>query len=59
MSGVGYGDHYVQIKIAVPSKLNEKQMALLQAYAELEEDTPGSIYGITFKTDGKNKCKES
>ncbi|XP_076277062.1 dnaJ homolog l(2)tid, mitochondrial isoform X1 [Lasioglossum baleicum] len=57
VNGVGYGDHYVQIKISVPTKLNDKQTALLQAYAELEEDTPGSIYGITFKTDGtKTSC---
>ncbi|XP_076236161.1 dnaJ homolog l(2)tid, mitochondrial isoform X1 [Calliopsis andreniformis] len=52
VNSVGYGDHYVQIKIIVPTKLNEKQLALLQAYAELEEDTPGSIHGMTNKTDG-------
>ncbi|CAK9828145.1 Protein tumorous imaginal discs, mitochondrial [Anthophora retusa] len=51
VNGTGYGDHYVQIKIVVPTKLNDKQLALLQAYAELEEDTPGSIHGITYKTD--------
>ncbi|XP_076685568.1 dnaJ homolog l(2)tid, mitochondrial isoform X2 [Andrena cerasifolii] len=51
VNGMGYGDHYVQIKVTVPSKLNDKQLALLQAYAELEEHTPGSIYGITYKTD--------
>ncbi|KAI4493848.1 hypothetical protein M0804_002024 [Polistes exclamans] len=52
VNGYGYGDHYVNIKITVPAKLTEKQRALLQAYAELESDTPGSIYGITYKTDG-------
>ncbi|KAG7207123.1 hypothetical protein KM043_000998 [Ampulex compressa] len=56
VNGVGYGDHYVQIKITVPPKLTEKQMVLLQAYAELEQDTPGSIYGITYKTDGTKQC---
>nr|XP_034176343.1 protein tumorous imaginal discs, mitochondrial-like isoform X1 [Osmia lignaria] len=55
VDGTGYGDHYVNIKIAVPGKLNDKQLALLQAYAELEEDTPGSIHGITFKTDGSKQ----
>lgn len=25
-----------------------------QAYAELEKDTPGQIFGITFKSDGKS-----
>ncbi|XP_029673888.1 protein tumorous imaginal discs, mitochondrial-like isoform X2 [Formica exsecta] len=52
ISGVGYGDHYVTIKVIVPKKLTDKQQALLQAYAELETDTPGNIYGITYKTDG-------
>ncbi|XP_076236163.1 dnaJ homolog l(2)tid, mitochondrial isoform X2 [Calliopsis andreniformis] len=55
VNSVGYGDHYVQIKIIVPTKLNEKQLALLQAYAELEEDTPGSIHGMTNKTDGTKR----
>lgn len=26
----------------------------LQAYAELEKDTPGQIHGITYKSDGKS-----
>jgi len=52
MNSFGYGDHYVNLKITVPRKLNEKQRALLQAYAELEEDTPGIIRGITYKKDG-------
>ncbi|XP_015440450.1 PREDICTED: protein tumorous imaginal discs, mitochondrial-like isoform X2 [Dufourea novaeangliae] len=52
VNGTGYGDHYLQIKITVPTKLNDRQLALLQTYAELESDTPGSIHGITFKTDG-------
>ncbi|XP_012137225.1 dnaJ homolog l(2)tid, mitochondrial isoform X2 [Megachile rotundata] len=52
VNGTGCGDHYVHIKIVIPEKLNDKQLALLQAYAELEEDTPGSIHGITYKTDG-------
>jgi DnaJ family protein A protein 3 len=53
VNSFGYGDHYVNLKISVPTKLNEKQQALIQAYAELEEDTPGIIRGITFKKDGK------
>ncbi|KAK2574939.1 hypothetical protein KPH14_008705 [Odynerus spinipes] len=55
VNGYGYGDHYVNIKIVVPTKLTEKQKALIQAYAELETDTPGSIYGITYKTDGTKR----
>lgn len=49
----GYGDHYVHIKIAIPTKLNQKQRALIQAYAELEEDTPGIVMGVTRKKDGE------
>lgn len=55
VDGLGYGDHYVNVKITVPKKLTEKQRALLQAYAELETNTPGSIYGVTHKMDGKDK----
>lgn len=47
-----YGDHYVHIKVNIPKTLGEKQQALIVAYAELEEDTPGIIRGITLKTDG-------
>lgn len=49
----GYGDHYAHIKIIAPRSLSEKQKALVQAYAEMEKDTPGSIYGVTMKKDGK------
>ncbi|CAD7078177.1 unnamed protein product [Hermetia illucens] len=52
VNSYGQGDHYVHIKIAVPKKLSQKQKALMQAYAELEEDTPGQIHGIAFKSDG-------
>lgn len=50
---IGYGDHYVHIKVAIPKRLNANQKALIQAYAELEEETPGIIYGITRKKDGQ------
>ncbi|KAK9870999.1 hypothetical protein WA026_009959 [Henosepilachna vigintioctopunctata] len=53
VDGYGTGDHYVTFKIDVPKTLNEKQKALMQAYAELETNTPGQIFGITYKTDGK------
>ncbi|KAJ0172700.1 hypothetical protein K1T71_011839 [Dendrolimus kikuchii] len=49
----GYGDHYVHIKIQVPKMLTEKQKALMYAYAELEEDTPGQIHGVSYDRDGK------
>ncbi|XP_022836353.1 protein tumorous imaginal discs, mitochondrial-like isoform X3 [Spodoptera litura] len=49
----GYGDHYVHIKIQVPKSLSSKQKALMYAYAELEEDTPGQIHGVSLDRDGK------
>ncbi|XP_053616082.1 protein tumorous imaginal discs, mitochondrial-like isoform X2 [Plodia interpunctella] len=53
VSTQGYGDHYVHIKIQVPKTLSEKQKALMYAYAELEEDTPGQILGVSYDRDGK------
>ncbi|XP_070496457.1 protein tumorous imaginal discs, mitochondrial-like isoform X1 [Chironomus tepperi] len=55
----GTGDHYVHLKIVIPKKLTDKQKALIQAYAELEKDTPGQIYGITYKSDGKSENTSS
>ncbi|KRT81744.1 hypothetical protein AMK59_6165 [Oryctes borbonicus] len=52
VNGYGHGDHYVTFKISAPKHLSKKQRALLQAYAELETETPGQIMGITRKTDG-------
>lgn len=49
----GYGDHYVHVKIRIPTKLSAEQEALLTALAELETDTPGTINGITYTKDGK------
>lgn len=54
LNGYGHGDHYVVYKIIVPKTLDPKQKALMQAYAELETDTPGQIYGVTTKKDGMN-----
>ncbi|XP_034947713.1 protein tumorous imaginal discs, mitochondrial-like isoform X2 [Chelonus insularis] len=55
VNGVGHGDHYVNIKITVPTTLTDKQKALLLAYAELETYTPGTIYGITNLKDGSSQ----
>jgi len=48
-----HGDHYVNIKVVVPTSLSSKQEALIKAYAELEENTPGTIRDISYKKDGK------
>lgn len=48
----GNGDHYVVIKIGVPKKLSKKQKDLLESYAQIEENTPGQIFGVSsFKTN--------
>lgn len=54
VNSYGQGNHYVNIKIQIPQKLSDKQKALIQAYAELEEDTPGQILGVVHKKDGKS-----
>ena len=57
-SGYGVGDHYVHVKIEAPKTLTEKQRALLQAYAELESDTPGTVDGFTYKKQGQKVVME-
>lgn len=54
VNSYGNGNHYINFKILIPKKLTDKQKALIQAYAELEDDTPGQILGVTHKTDGKS-----
>lgn len=58
VNSYGNGHHYVNVKILIPTKLSADQKALIQAYAELEEDTPGQILGVTFKKDGKSTEKD-
>lgn len=52
MNGLGHGDHYVHVKIRVPTQLSSEQDALLRAYAELESDTPGTVKGVTNTKSG-------
>ena len=58
VSGYGYGDHYVHLKVDAPKKMNQKQSALLKAYAELESDTPGTINGITYTKGGQKSVMD-
>lgn len=55
LNSSGYGDHYVHVKIRIPQRLNDKQKALIQAYAELETDTPGTIDGLVNTRQGDKK----
>jgi len=58
VSGYGHGDHYINIKIQPPKSLDTKQKALLQAYAEIENSTPGTIRGLTYALGGKKVVVE-
>ncbi|XP_054721549.1 protein tumorous imaginal discs, mitochondrial-like [Uloborus diversus] len=53
VNSYGYGDHYVNIKIKIPTKLSAKQKAVATVLAELETDSPGSIDGIVYTKEGK------
>ena len=52
------GDHYIHIKVDVPKELDYKQKAILQAYAEIESTTPGTVKGFTYKKDGNRVVME-
>nr|ADR79279.1 Hsp40-like protein [Brachionus ibericus] len=51
----GYGDHYVYIKIKIPTKLTKEQQALIKTYAETDSDVNGSVEGLTKTTNGKKE----
>ncbi|XP_051995752.1 dnaJ homolog subfamily A member 3, mitochondrial-like [Xyrauchen texanus] len=53
VSGYGYGDHYVHMKIRIPKMLTDRQRALLMSYAEDETDVEGTVNGVTSTTAGK------
>ncbi|KAF1379512.1 hypothetical protein PFLUV_G00176810 [Perca fluviatilis] len=52
LSGHGFGDHYVHVKIKVPRTLTDRQRALLMSYAEEETDVEGTVNGVTNTTTG-------
>ncbi|ODM89514.1 hypothetical protein Ocin01_17166 [Orchesella cincta] len=58
VNGIGFGDHYIHLKVRVPNVLSDKQEALLKAYAELETDTPGAVNGVTKTKGGKSRIAE-
>ena len=58
VSGYGYGDHYIHLKIESPTQLDANQKALLQAYAELESNTTGTVTGFTYDKAGKKVLME-
>uniref|UniRef100_A0A8C2WZT4 DnaJ heat shock protein family (Hsp40) member A3a n=1 Tax=Cyclopterus lumpus TaxID=8103 RepID=A0A8C2WZT4_CYCLU len=53
ITGYGYGDHYVHVKIKVPKILTDRQRALLASYAEDETEVEGTVTGVTTTTTGE------
>ncbi|KAI0225239.1 hypothetical protein LSAT2_023874 [Lamellibrachia satsuma] len=49
----GFGDHYVHIKVKVPTTLSPQQKSLILAFAETEADVGGTVNGVTDTTHGK------
>ncbi|CAG2178489.1 unnamed protein product, partial [Oppiella nova] len=46
IDGYGYGDHIIHIKIEIPKKLSPKQTSLMKSFAELEDNTRGTVDGV-------------
>uniref|UniRef100_A0A8C6TC26 DnaJ homolog subfamily A member 3, mitochondrial n=1 Tax=Neogobius melanostomus TaxID=47308 RepID=A0A8C6TC26_9GOBI len=59
VSGYGFGDHIVHIKIRVPKSLTDRQRALLMSYAEDETGVEGTVNGVTSTTTGGGSAKRS
>ncbi|XP_041823595.1 dnaJ heat shock protein family (Hsp40) member A3a isoform X2 [Melanotaenia boesemani] len=53
VSGYGFGDHYIHVKIKIPKTLTDRQRALLMSYAEDESDVEGTVNGVTATNTGK------
>ncbi|XP_020601247.1 dnaJ homolog subfamily A member 3, mitochondrial-like isoform X2 [Orbicella faveolata] len=58
LNGMGKGDHFVNFKIHIPKYLNDKQKALILAYAELEDDVNGTVNGVDKSTKGAKTVAE-
>uniref|UniRef100_A0A3P9MLK9 DnaJ homolog subfamily A member 3, mitochondrial n=1 Tax=Oryzias latipes TaxID=8090 RepID=A0A3P9MLK9_ORYLA len=53
VSGYGFGDHYIHVKIKIPKNLTDRQKALISSYAEDETDIEGTVNGVTATSTGK------
>jgi len=43
VNSYGYGDHFLHVKIHVPTKLTEMQRSLMEAYAQTEMERVGNV----------------
>jgi len=41
-----HGDHYVHLRIKMPTSLTEEQKELMEEFAYYEKDTPGTVNGV-------------
>jgi DnaJ family protein A protein 3 len=56
----GFGNHYVHLRVKVPSRLSQDQRQLMLEYAGLERDTPGTIEGLNNSASAqKNKSSSA
>ena len=44
--GGAKGNHYVHLKVKVPTYLTEEQKEIIREFAYLEKDTPGTVSGV-------------
>jgi len=49
------GNHYVHLKVKIPTALTEEQKEVVLEFARLERDTPGTVDGIHPSEQGKSK----
>ncbi|XP_047215337.1 dnaJ homolog subfamily A member 3, mitochondrial-like isoform X1 [Girardinichthys multiradiatus] len=52
VSGYGFGDHYVHVKVKIPKTLTDRQKSLLMNFAEDETEVEGTVNGVTNTTTG-------
>ncbi|KAM9779847.1 dnaJ heat shock protein family (Hsp40) member A3a [Neosynchiropus ocellatus] len=52
VSGYGFGDHYIHVKVKIPKTLTDRQKSLLMSFAEDERDVEGTVNGVTATTSG-------
>jgi len=50
-----HGDHFIHLKIKVPSNLTDEQKDVIKQFAYLEENTPGTISGIDRSRPGPSQ----
>ena len=59
VNSYGYGDHYLHVKIHVPTKLTEMQRSLIEAYAQTEIDRVGSVKLTSTPNNNNERDSES